>query len=67
MAIAELTYALGRVLEAPWADKLRIFAGGFDEGGDACWPSADPALAAASRSERLAAPAAARRTNCPRW
>jgi dienelactone hydrolase len=43
--LAELSYALGRVLDAPWADKLRIFAGGFDEGGDAVLAFADPALA----------------------
>jgi dienelactone hydrolase len=43
--IDELSYALGQVLEAPWADKLRIFAGGFDEGGDAVLAFADPALA----------------------
>lgn len=43
--IAELNYALDQVLEAPWADKLRIFAGGFDEGGDAVLAFADPALA----------------------
>jgi dienelactone hydrolase len=43
--IAELRYALAQVLEAPWADKLRIFAGGFDEGGDAVLAFADPALA----------------------
>lgn len=43
--IEELSYALTRVLEAPWADKLRIFAGGFDEGGDAVLAFSDPALA----------------------
>ena len=43
--IAELSYALGRVLESSWADKLRIFAGGFDEGGDAVLAFTDPALA----------------------
>lgn len=43
--IEELSYALTRVLEAPWADKLRIFAGGFDEGGDAVLAFSDRALA----------------------
>jgi dienelactone hydrolase len=43
--IDELGYALGQVLEAPWADKSHIFAGGFDEGGDAVLAFADPALA----------------------
>jgi dienelactone hydrolase len=43
--IAELSYALSQVLEASWADKLRIFAGGFDEGGDAVLAFTDPALA----------------------
>ncbi|HWA41656.1 MAG TPA: dienelactone hydrolase family protein [Hypericibacter adhaerens] len=40
----ELAYALRQVLEAPWADKAHIFAGGFDEGGDAVLAFADPAL-----------------------
>jgi dienelactone hydrolase len=43
--IEELAYALSQVLEAPWADKLHIFAGGFDEGGDAVLAFTDPALA----------------------
>lgn len=43
--IEELAYALKRVLAAPWADKRKIFAGGFDEGGDAVLAFADPALA----------------------
>jgi dienelactone hydrolase len=43
--IEELAYALKQVLAAPWADKSKIFAGGFDEGGDAVLAFADPALA----------------------
>lgn len=43
--LEELAYALRQVLAAPWADKRKIFAGGFDEGGDAVLAFADPALA----------------------
>jgi dienelactone hydrolase len=43
--IDELSYALAQVLNAAWADKAHIFAGGFDEGGDAVLAFTDPALA----------------------